>query len=200
MAAGEAVAERTISFIVELGDKNNRNFMSPISGERVLRGAWLKENMPGANPHENFARMPNLPGMHIAVNVAAKKIGILDPLNKSSHKNLLQRAIAVVKAMWGNPMRPEKDQIKADCTPNELKDACYWVRRLLDQRACKVVSGAVPEMADILKMSGTVTFERYDQKAGAKKEKQPSARYIVPGPDEAGEPLIEPEEEDEGEE
>ena len=46
MAAGEAVAERTISFIVELGDKNNRNFMSPISGERVLRGACLKENMP----------------------------------------------------------------------------------------------------------------------------------------------------------
>lgn len=164
-------------FTVELGDEKNRNFMSPLFGERTLRGRWSMQNQKGGHPDDTFLDMPNLPGMYITVNTEQRLIELTDPLASPRHKALLEKARRVCKARFNKRYGPDKGVRIDNASEDELKNACYWVRRLLDARQATVVSGAVPEMKAIVEMPGSITFEKYDQREGINRQRPPK-RYV----------------------
>lgn len=166
----------SVDFVVQISDAKNRNVMWPPS-KRQLRGQWAWDNLRGVTVDDRFQRMPDLPGMVIAVR--GRNGYIVDPLNNVKNKAILDEAQAVCQAAFATKFGPEEDVVVGAMTDDELKNWCYWVRRFLDNRQVTVLRGQVPSMAEIDKFPGKLFRDAFDHGPNAKHDK-PLGRYVPP--------------------
>lgn len=175
-------ANLTVSYacVVEIADSRNGNVLWPIT-QAVLRGKWARANIPAQSYPERLQEMPDLPGMHIAIDTNRRKGSVFDLLSRSTHKDLLKKANRQHLAIWGVECEPERDITLATMTDNQMKSWLYWIRRMLDAKQCVCVEGTVPSMAQIEAMPGTFMTNVFDASVHVKKETEKSVYpYVAP--------------------
>lgn len=171
-------AKIKIDFTVEVCDQKNRNVYFTITND-TLRGRWTKENLVGVVMDERFASMPNLPGQ--CITVRGRTAVISDPLGLPANRRLLKKAVAVHKGAFQQTCGPVKEKTIQPLSDNELKNWCYWVRRLLDDEKVIVISGTVPEMKDVFRMPGEFRSEPNNTSAMPFYQKgRTEHRYVPP--------------------
>ena len=164
-------------FRVEIADDKNRRVMWPLDN-KLLRGRILQGQFNG-QPDERFASMPDLPGIIIEVDPAKKTISYLDPLNFKSNKELLRKAQSVMREFTGERYGPEADRVRP-ASPDELKTAAFFCRRLLDNKTCIERSGKVPEMEVLMKWPGRCGANLFSESTVESKYRKPDAAYVKP--------------------
>lgn len=169
----------TVDFVVEFGDRNNARFRWPI-GDRILRGWWKKANLAKTESDDRFAPMPDLPGLRLRVSGLHRSAEIRDPLASPGAEKVLLKAKAIIKICFNEDQGTEDPQQFADLTDSEIKEYCYWTRRMLDAEQCEVVTGTVPEMDEIRKMPGKIRKGNFDMTSSAVEERPAGdvGRYV----------------------
>jgi len=150
-----------------------------------LRGKWEKARLRGNPLDDPFSGSPDFPGLMVRVN--GRTATIRDPLNEKR----LAKTLKALQDVWkpvGN-FGPDKDRKYDNLTDSELKNWCYWARRLVDSKFATLISGRLPAMTEIVGddrdkkkfpgMPGEVTFEIHDQHPDVKHERA-AKRYVAP--------------------
>lgn len=171
-----------IRYAVEFGDIKNRNFVFPL-GSKPLRGRWATRNyLPNTTVHEKFQGMPDIPGIVLEVDATTRTVRFLDPLSDPRNKEALRIASAAYKTAFGEECCGWPEAKLENLSDDELKSYIYWTRRMMDNGSCKVINpgGKVPEMAEIEKYPGLVSFHNFDQGATIEHMKATPRRYLPP--------------------
>ncbi len=168
-----------IKFAVEIADRKNRSVKWPLD-ERILRGRWEKANLPnGTTVNESF-NMPDLPGLVLKIDTAAKEASIYDPLAMPQQAKLLERAKKANLAAFGADASPEEPVKYVHMTDHEMKSFVYYVRRLIDTEQCRVLAGTVPLMTEIDQMPGLVSMHNFDAGQNVERLKPVQKNYVAP--------------------
>ena len=167
-----------VEFVIEIGDEKNRNVIWPLDN-RLLRGRWVKSNIPPESVGEKIAKIPDLPGVCIRLNSAKRAADIFDPLASPQNKALLERAQQATAGVFG-PFGPEELATFDELDNDGIKSWCYWARRLVDAGTARVKRGAVPEMDEIIAMPGRYATNNHDQGVNAERSKEKPDRPYKP--------------------
>jgi hypothetical protein len=162
--------------IIELGDDRCRNFMWPPTRE-TLRGAWKRGNLFGITMHTTMSEMPDIPGQCIVVDGRKRQMKTLDPLNIEANAALLAKIKAVYREMFRLAGGPAKDVTEEGCNDTRLKTALWWMRRFVDNKQARVVSGNLPTLAVIEELPGRINAEMWNSSARARKYREDEPEY-----------------------
>lgn len=154
--------------ILEVGDSKNR-YVTFAPTKSRLRGWWKKENLIGVSMNESLSQMPSLPGVYIVLDCRKRELRVYDPLTRSEFKEALEQARRVHKECFRTDAGPEKELKLENLDPTGLKTALYHVRRLLDNKQARLLSGQMPELEKILDLPGRTRVETWDSSARARK-------------------------------
>ncbi len=161
-------------FIIEFGDGTYcRNFTissAPFQG-MIVRGAFSlsalsrrPEGMRDVGQHAT--RLPDLPGLRLAVDTRGRRVGVFDPLGPDADKygregdakrgaETLDRFNSAVKNIPGfnnkyGPVATSEHELDDD----QLKTILLEMRQKLDEHCISVVVGTFPTKAEIEDMPG----------------------------------------------
>ena len=164
--------------VLEVGDDKNRCIMFGPSQMR-LRGWWKRENLIGISMHETLTQMPNLPGLHIVLDLPNRVLKILDPLSFNENKDLLVQAKKIHKEMFRTDAGPEKEYREEDCSDTKIKSWLFHVRRMLDNKQCRIISGAMPSMDKIVELPGYTMTEMWDSSSRSRKYREEDDKEVA---------------------
>lgn len=170
MAEKEAPKQTTsmVKFVVEVDSPRNAKLQWTPDG-RTLRGRWDPKRVNGSASESSFQRMPILPGLYIVMDGPRRVLRFADPLNDPKNADRLKLAQETVQNTFGERHGPEVDVEVKNLTDDEIKTACYWVRRYLDDQKVTVREGAVPTIAEVDAMPGDITIQDFNAPGMAKK-------------------------------
>lgn len=149
--------------IVEVwNDKTRPWVFPPTKFSAPMRPRWVQANMTssGRLPHTSIAKMPDLPGYRIGVNVKRRTCRYFDPLaTTSTGRKLWTQAKSIIDAAKNflpNCQIEKEQHFYFDCTDTELKTWLHWLRRGIDTGLVKLVEGSarMPSAAEIAAMPG----------------------------------------------
>lgn len=156
---------------IELGDKKNSNFdWRPTKAK--YRGKWMRVNLVNGAVHQDFAQMPDIPGIHISINPAKKTAKVTDPLNEERNRNLTLKIKGVVKNCFKVDQGPMQDVLVDNMSPTDIKTWLYWMRRYIDCGYATEVFGKIPSMETIESLEGRIRIGQYDPSAASPKFKE----------------------------
>jgi hypothetical protein len=155
--------------VVEVGDDKCRCMQWPMT-KQTLRGAWVKANLFSVTMHPSLQACPDLPGMRVGLDARAGRGRVFDPLNLPEFKETLEKAQAALESgPWRKKYGPEKDVEYPSLRPSEVKSWLYWMRRLVDGKSAKVLSGRLPTMEEIEALPGKTRIENWNSSSRATK-------------------------------
>lgn len=168
------------AFVVEIANSRNGSVMWPIN-QTVLRGRWARANVPSASFPERLERMPDIPGMHIAIDTSRGVGKIFDPLSLPTHKDLLEAINVSHQGAFGTVGGPERSIEVRQMSDDVIKTWLYWVRRMMDSKDCICREGLVPSMEAIIKLPGAYATNVFDASIHIPKAvEKPMYPYVVP--------------------
>ena len=155
-----------VRLVVEFSTVSNNSTLCPIT-RRLYRGAWKNNHLRGRLADEKFSRMPDLPGIQIAIDGQRRIVQIIDPLTTEKYSDVLRAAQEVLENLgWGD--EPEETDTRENQSDDQLREWVYWCRRWLDTEQVEVVAGQVPEMREIDQLPGRVRFNQFDMSPNGK--------------------------------
>jgi len=166
-----------VSFSAEFVTGQNNQLLCPLT-RRVYRGRWDPTAIKNRVPDDRFASFPTVPGHVLVFSGATRLVTVKDPLAERPLAGVLKQAQAAVVAMnWPKP-DPTPERVYKGLPDGRLKEWCYWVRRWLDAGQVAVLSGTVPEMAEVERLPGQIERNLFD--SSAKRERFPaeSPEYV----------------------
>lgn len=164
--------------VVEVGDNHNRHiaFGPP---RLTLRGWWKRENLLGYTMDQTMAKMPNIPGQCIVINCRQRVLRITDPLADPDNRELLQDIRRIYKEAFKVDGGPEKEYREEDVSDTRLKSWLWEVRKMLDNKQGRVLSGEVPSAEKIAALPGYRGTEYYNTSARARKYLEEDEREVA---------------------
>lgn len=151
---------------IELGDDRNRVFAWGPTME-VLRGAWTRKNLKSDELVEEFAKMPDIPGIRIRVVYERKLAVIYDPLALDTNKELCATIAAIIFERFRRKEGPAKECKREAMDADDLKTWLYGMRRRVDAGQARVTVGTLPTLAEIDKLPGRTRVEMYNSSSRA---------------------------------
>lgn len=141
--------------VVELvGSKNEYFLFRPLRTR--LRGRWSRNNIVGmavSGRAPEYANMPDIPGIHVCLDVKGRILQAIDPLGFPENKKILDEANRIRKP-WQGEGQPWNDMVSKSLTDSEIKSAMWYIAALHRTGKTRLVHGGVPDRKDILKMPG----------------------------------------------
>ena len=140
--------------VVEIAMRNNGyHMLSSFGSEAKFRGRWsnrnLKEITSGQAP--DMTRLPDLPGICIALDVKGRLLRAVDPLGFPENAETLKYAVGILKASNFGEMGPWPTSVKQALTDTEIKSALWEMFQMVENGSAMVVSGDMPSREHILK-------------------------------------------------
>jgi len=138
-------------FTLELGGDNNQ-MIRVFTMQRTLRGRWSNRNI---RVQHNLSTMPDIPGVHLTVNLREGKVSVSDPLN--ADKKLCQRirhAENQASITVSQAGRCGIDSTESQMNPDQMKTLLLELHGLVNDGAARVVSGTMLDLAEIKAMPG----------------------------------------------
>lgn len=169
-AAAPTAPRVEFSFVIEFQNATNATILCPIT-RRIYRSAWINSNVRGRMPDDKFSRMPDLPGIQIAVETRGRRVAVVDPLGRPENADILSEANAVHRQMSWGAREPDEAAVFQDLPADTFKLWAYWCRRWIDNKDAVLVSGEVPEMRTIERLPGRIEHNQFD--ASPKRDKFP---------------------------
>lgn len=133
--------------VIEVATRKNDTVVFYPAQER-LRGRWRNSNLGfGSQPSEALMRMPDIPGIHVFVEVRDRRVGFRDPLAYKENARVLEEASAAHKAMDsdGRPIVPVPDVVKDEVEDTEIATWLYWMMRLVQAEYAVLIKGSLPK-------------------------------------------------------
>ena len=138
-------------FTLELGDDQNSQIRI-FALQRTLRGRWSNRNVV---VQHNLSTMPDIPGIHLTVNLRESKITISDPLN--GDKKLCQRIRAAENQATltvSTAGRCGIDTVETVLNTDQMKTVLLELNGLVASNSATVIKGQMPEYKQIEEMPG----------------------------------------------
>ena len=158
---------------IEFGDIRNRNKMFPPTRERY-RGHWLRQYMTSDEMTEALANMPDLPGMRLLFNPSEGRAVAFDPLLLPENENILRTAERVHKEVFHVDATAQKPVEYKDLDETDIKSWLYWMRRMVDNKDARIVTGTLPTLPEIARLAGKTQMEAWNSSARACKFREES--------------------------
>jgi hypothetical protein len=132
----------------------------------VLRGKWSSVGLTGQTSALNLTSMPEIPGIHIAVDLKRKRIRALDPLAWAEHEETLARANAIRSFITGYEGRPWDDMVISNATDTEIKTALWEMANWVKAKKANVIAGHLPPPEKVLELDGGLIVRTEDMRTG----------------------------------
>jgi len=151
--------------VVELVGPQNENIEFPPLME-VFRGRWDRSGIPAGTTGRTSGvlALPTIPGIHICLNVAAKRGRVFDPLSLPEHAGTLAAINRVVK--HANSLLEDSSAMPERVIENLSNDQAatwlHWMNELVKRGKAVLVSGNLER-----KVSGRVRVSFYDSRQNA---------------------------------
>jgi len=172
-------AERATECVIEVCSKTNQNVMfDPVKA--VLRGKWSGDVLRGIGARQALAKLPDMPGIHIALDPQRKAARIFDPLALPTNRDLLARINEQYPSIseTGKKGRPEDDKAYKDLSDTQIKTWATDMRRLVDAGLAVVVKGELWTETQIESWQGKTQIEAHRSgKLRYKEEPEPEPTY-----------------------
>jgi len=132
---------------VEIGDDFNSNpDFKPLS--ITLRGRWSANHVPRGTTakHSPLLKLPDLPGMHLFLNVDERTARVVDPLQYEEN--------ASIKLAWREyqaNLEPLPEQVIEELDDQQVASWVYWIGRLIEKGEATLLDGsaALPDIDDL---------------------------------------------------
>jgi hypothetical protein len=122
----------------------------------TLRGAWRRSEIYAQEASDEISLVPDIPGQHIVLDCQRGVGKTLDPLNRPEKQDLLDKIQrASKKAVKGGLFTPEPDRVH-QLDRDGVKTWAWWARAALDSNHARLVSGTLPEPAEIESWPGRI--------------------------------------------
>lgn len=166
--------------VIECCTPKNQDVMFQPTSE-TYRGNWSNAKIPGTEMRPAIRQMPEIPGIHIAVDKENRTCRTYDPLDKD--KDVWERINGILEE---NPhqfskMKPWPEVLHEDCDDNQVKTWLWWMRRLVDSGKARVRTGELPTGDEILSMPGIARIGQFNSVAprvfSAEKDSSFGARF-----------------------
>lgn len=159
-----AARPRFGAFTVEACCERNRNPMFEPTGV-ILRGAWRRSELRGAENIDELGKFPDIPGLQITIDPVRKTAVVEDPLSHWSPQEMdaLNQAASAIPGFARVKFKIEPSDVRDKMSDNDVKTWCYWVWRMVDAGDAKVVKGSLPSVADIEALPGKIRVGHQNQ-------------------------------------
>jgi len=129
--------------------------------DKSFRGRFSIASLANPGDAGKYAGMPDIPGIHVCVNIKGRTIKAVDPLGFPEHKSTLDAANRIKANVQGVTERPCDTSIINRATPTELKSALWEMRSYVDERQAVIIEGTLPSGEEILKMEGQLKIRQH---------------------------------------
>lgn len=173
-----ALQVRHFRFCIEFGDSRNRNMGWPLD-QSIMRGRWMRSNIPDIDLDDQLKAMPDIPGMRLEIDTRAKTATFQDPLDTDEWADVLRRLGKIWKELTKTEVLVKKFQPLEHLEDDEIKSHCYWALRKVHAREARFITefGKPPTMDEVFAMPGLIFKGAYDQ--GSEVEHMQEGRKYV---------------------
>lgn len=151
----------SIEVAIQLGDDKNRNFLWPMSKEKI-RGTWLRKNVINQAINTEFNSIVDVPGQIIYLSTKTQRIVIEDPLNKPEYEHVKKQVLATVHNFFRVKMDVMPDKAMEYLTPSMIKSWLYWMFRFVESEKAVVVRGKMPDKTTISNLPGETSIQNFN--------------------------------------
>jgi hypothetical protein len=138
-------------FTLELGDDGNR-MIRVFTMQRTFRGRWSNRNIV---VQHNLSTMPDIPGIHLTVNLRESKVTVSDPLNGDKKLCAKIRAAenqaAITVSQSG---RCGIDGFDVPMNADQMKTLLLELASIVKEGSARVIKGEMPNEQEIKAMPG----------------------------------------------
>jgi hypothetical protein len=156
--------------IIEIESRNRNVLFIPTSD--VLRGVYDRHKLyAGATSRRGFMQLDKLPGIRIAINIAASRGRIFDPIGLPEFEEIAASAARILHKCGlresPEPIAPSKVEKDQTLTQTAVKSWIYWMRQHVDNGDAVLVSGTFPSYETIAKLPGKTLINPAETVVGA---------------------------------
>lgn len=152
-------------FTLELGSGEVNQMIRVFTMQRTFRGRWSNRNIV---VQHNLSTMPDIPGIHLTVNLRESKVSISDPLN--ADKKLcqkIQQAEGQAALTVSTSGRCGIDGFDWPANPDQMKTLLLELTNIVDEGSARVIKGEMPNAQEIAAMSGDELLDPHNVMPGS---------------------------------
>jgi hypothetical protein len=148
----------------------NTYFYSKLFDAR-FRGRWSSVGLAGKTSEMGLMNLPEIPGIHLAVDPKRRRVRALDPLAWPENEQVLQQANDIFKKINGSQGAPAGDMFVKHPTETHIKTALWEMANWVRDGKAVLVHGHLPAMDKILDAPGQLKIRQQLLDTGERDEK-----------------------------